>query len=309
GFFYFLERGEGVEAVAAGAQLSRRLGTAQQEERHQRLAGAVETPTADHALLPLLRARPFAAPGQDVLAQPLQGVDHLALGELHDRLAVRLLVAAGEDGVDRQRAGFGGRLLLFEQDAQDADLDRVELAGDAGRGHVLILYGPCNLLLSGHSVTERRRPLMENAVAAPAVLTALSDEEVVARIRTGEGALFEILMRRYNQRLFRVALGILGNAGEAEDVMQDAYVRAYTHLDQFAGHARFATWLTRIAVYEALARARRRRRVVEIDAMPDFEREILLGTDEKGPEQRAIDRDLVTVLEDAIRHLPETYRP
>ncbi len=150
---------------------------------------------------------------------------------------------------------------------------------------------------------------MENAVAAPAVLTALSDEEVVTRVRTGEGALFEILMRRYNQRLFRVALGILGNAGEAEDVMQDAYVRAYTHLDQFAGHARFATWLTRIAVYEALARARRRRRVVEIDAMPDFERDTLLGTDDKGPEQRAIDRNLVTVLEAAIRRLPETYRP
>jgi len=150
---------------------------------------------------------------------------------------------------------------------------------------------------------------MENAVAAPAVLTALSDEEVVARIRTGEGALFEILMRRYNQRLFRVALGILGNAGEAEDVMQDAYVRAYTHLDQFAGHARFATWLTRIAVYEALARARRRRRMVEIDAMSDFQRETLLGTEAGGPEQRAIDRELVTVLEAAIRQLPETYRP
>ena len=150
---------------------------------------------------------------------------------------------------------------------------------------------------------------MENAVAAPAVLTTLSDEEVVARIRAGEGALFEILMRRYNQRLFRVALGILGDAGEAEDVMQDAYVRAYTHLDQFAGHARFATWLTRIAVYEALARRRRRRRVVEIDAMPDFQRETLLGTDDKGPEQRVIDRDLVAVLETAIRHLPETYRP
>lgn len=91
--------------------------------------------------------------------------------------------------------------------------------------------------------------------------------------------------------------------------MQDAYVRAYTHLDQFAGQARFATWLTRIAVYEALARARRRRRVVEIDAMPDFQRDTLLGTDDRGPEQMAIDRDLVTVLEAAIRHLPETYRP
>ena len=69
----------------------------------------------------------------------------------------------------------------------------------------------------------------------------LQDEEVVARVLAGETALFEILMRRYNQRLYRISRVILRNDGEAEDVMQDAYVRAYEHLDQFASKAAFST--------------------------------------------------------------------
>src|SRR3954451_23190291 len=103
-----------------------------------------------------------------------------------------------------------------------------------------------------------------NLAAVAEVAGVLTDEEVEDRVRAGETALFEILMRRYNQRLYRVACGILGDPAEAEDVMQDAYVRAYGHLDQFAGRASFATWLTRIAVHEALARARWRTRFVEI---------------------------------------------
>src|SRR5512135_1722775 len=90
--------------------------------------------------------------------------------------------------------------------------------------------------------------------------TALSDEEVVRRVLAGDGPLFEVLMRRYNQRLYRVARAILRDDAEAEDVMQQAYVEAYSHLGQFEGRAMFATWLTKIAVYEALARVRQRRR-------------------------------------------------
>src|SRR5262250_3271181 len=93
-----------------------------------------------------------------------------------------------------------------------------------------------------------------------AKLEAWSDEEVVSRVLAGESALYEIIMRRYNQRLYRVARSILRDDAEAEDVMQDAYVRAYQHLDQFAGHSAFSTWLTRIAVHEALRRLPGRRR-------------------------------------------------
>src|SRR5690348_17614095 len=91
-----------------------------------------------------------------------------------------------------------------------------------------------------------------------------TDLEVVERVKAGESALYEIIMRRYNQRLYRVARAIVRNDSEAEDVMQDAYVRAYQHLDQFARRAPFATWLTRIAVHEALARVRQHNRFQQI---------------------------------------------
>jgi RNA polymerase sigma-70 factor (ECF subfamily) len=81
-----------------------------------------------------------------------------------------------------------------------------------------------------------------------------------------ETGMFEIIMRRHNQRLYRVARAILRNDGEAEDVMQDADVCAYEHLDQFAGRA-FSTWLTRIAVHEALARQHRGNRYQELEPM------------------------------------------
>src|SRR5215470_10865339 len=135
---------------------------------------------------------------------------------------------------------------------------------------------------------------------------AWTDEEIVERVKDGETALYEILMRRYNQRLYRVTIAILRDPAEAEDVMQDAYVRAYGHLDQFAGRSSFATWLTRIAVHEALARARWRTRFVEIDAMPEPRKDALtsLWATERGPEDRAVAHNLQTVLESAIGALP-----
>src|SRR6478752_6779802 len=95
-----------------------------------------------------------------------------------------------------------------------------------------------------------------------------SDEEIVDRVKAGDTALYEIIMRRYNQRLYRVTRAILHDDAEAEDVMQDAYVRAYQHLDQFAGRAAFSTWLTRIAVHEAFARIRSRNRKQSLDEGP-----------------------------------------
>src|SRR5581483_2330447 len=84
--------------------------------------------------------------------------------------------------------------------------------------------------------------------------------DLVARIRAGEAGLYEILMRRYNQRLFRVIRSVVTSDSEAEDVLQEAWVRAYEHLDQFEGRASFATWVTRIAFHEALARTRNSKR-------------------------------------------------
>jgi RNA polymerase sigma-70 factor, ECF subfamily len=145
----------------------------------------------------------------------------------------------------------------------------------------------------------------------PVSLTAqseLRDEEVVARVLAGETALFEILMRRYNQRLYRVSRAILREDGEAEDVMQDAYVRAYEHLDQFAGKAAFSTWLTRIAIHEALARKRRRGRMDELDALPNGDAMSILKSSAPSPETGTAHAEARQLLEEAIERLPEAYR-
>jgi RNA polymerase sigma-70 factor (ECF subfamily) len=107
-----------------------------------------------------------------------------------------------------------------------------------------------------------------HVVSAP-VLEAwgcLSDEQIVERIAAGQTALFEVLMRRHNERLYRAARAIIRDESEAEDVMQQAYVNAYSHLQQFDGPSQFSTWLTRIAIHEALARARRRGRYTDMDS-------------------------------------------
>jgi RNA polymerase sigma-70 factor (ECF subfamily) len=92
----------------------------------------------------------------------------------------------------------------------------------------------------------------------------LADAELVKEVLAGRTALFELVMRRHNERLYRAARAIVLDEREAEDVVQQAYVNAYTHLGQFDGRAQFSTWLTRIAVHEALARARRRGRYTDL---------------------------------------------
>jgi len=138
----------------------------------------------------------------------------------------------------------------------------------------------------------------------------ISDDEVVRRVRAGETGLFEVVMRRYNQRLYRVARAILRDDAEAEDVTQQAYVNAYRHLDQFAGRAMFSTWLTRIAVHEAFARARRRSRFNEQETVDDWDGDSMdaLTSPEPDPERQAFAGELRALIESAIEALPEHYR-
>jgi RNA polymerase sigma-70 factor, ECF subfamily len=138
---------------------------------------------------------------------------------------------------------------------------------------------------------------------------SLTDEDVVHRIRAGELALYEIIMRRYNQRLYRIARAILHDDAEAEDVMQDAYVRAYQHLDQFAARAPFSTWLTRIAVHEALARLRLRNRNQSLDDIEsDGDLSMKMTSPSLDPEQSASGAQLREFLEEAVLSLPMAYR-
>ena len=141
----------------------------------------------------------------------------------------------------------------------------------------------------------------ESAIQGQAA--SLSDEEIVARVVSGEAALFEMIMRRYNQRLFRTLRALVPNDSEAEDVLQEAYVHAYHHLAQFEGRAKFSTWLTRIAIHEALARQKRRRRFTSLD---DLERQPVMA--DPTPEERATSTELRGVLQRAIDRMPESLR-
>jgi RNA polymerase sigma-70 factor (ECF subfamily) len=144
----------------------------------------------------------------------------------------------------------------------------------------------------------------------------LTDDEVVTRVLGGETSLFEILMRRYNRRLYRVARAILRDDDEAEDVMQHAYVAAYTHLKQFGSRALFSTWLTRIAVHEALARLKRRGREVAGNGDSEAPRPQRGQADGDGrvrpagsdPEQQLLQQETRSLLESAIGALPVAYR-
>jgi RNA polymerase sigma-70 factor (ECF subfamily) len=137
-----------------------------------------------------------------------------------------------------------------------------------------------------------------------------TDEHIVERVLGGEIALYELLMRRHNQRLYRVARAILRDDAEAEDVMQDAYVRAYQNLAGFEGRAKFVTWLTRIAVHEAIARSRKRFRFQSLDDSdsPNGDSMNSATSSRPSPEQETYDRELSRVIEKAVLMLPDEYR-
>ncbi len=168
-----------------------------------------------------------------------------------------------------------------------------------------------------------RRP--EGPSPAVAASASISDAEIVARVVAGEIELFEVLMRRHNQRLFRTARAIVRDDAEAEDVMQEAYARAFSQLAQFEGRAQWSTWVTRIAVNEALGRVRRTGRFVSADVEGVEEARLSRKTTDRnddawreangaaapfptGPEDHAAARELGGFLERALDDLPDIYR-
>ena len=130
------------------------------------------------------------------------------------------------------------------------------------------------------------------------------DDELVARVRAGDSSQFAVLIRRYNQRLYRIARAITGSESEAEDVTQQAFLSAFQHLGQFAGKAQFASWLTRIAVNEAFARSKKQRRYVEladVETAPT-------SSATHSPEVDAIRAEARGILEAALDELAQHHR-
>ncbi len=134
---------------------------------------------------------------------------------------------------------------------------------------------------------------------------SLDDADVVRRVLASDTALFEVLVRRHDQRVYRTMRSILRNEGEVEDAMQQAWLQAYLHLREFAGTAAFSTWLVRIAANEALQRLRRRS---PLSAVPTDGEEDAVDSRADDPEERASSREAARLVERAVDRLPAHYR-
>ena len=142
----------------------------------------------------------------------------------------------------------------------------------------------------------------------------LSDSEVIHRVLAGEKPLFELLMRRYNQRLYRTGIAVLGQPAPAEEAMQSAWVKAYEQLARFGERASFPTWLTRIMLNECLMDLRRQQRFTSPDTAAPHH-----GYDPESapaeppanaptPLQALLNEELRGALETAVHDLPAGYR-
>ncbi len=139
------------------------------------------------------------------------------------------------------------------------------------------------------------------------------ESALVAQAKAGDAAAFSELVRHYDRRVFRMAKQITQNDDDAEDVLQEAFLKAYTHLDDFQGNSKFYTWIVRIAVNEALMKLRKRRsdRTVPLDEPIDtgedeVAREIAVWED--NPEETYSREELAELLDEAVQSLKPAYR-
>jgi RNA polymerase sigma-70 factor (ECF subfamily) len=166
-------------------------------------------------------------------------------------------------------------------------------------------------MASNHIIGESEA-IMRQAQLPQIPPSGASDADLVRRARAREEAAVRAIMQTNNRRLYRLARGILRNDGEAEDVVQETYVRAFTHLDQFHGDSSLSTWLSRIAINEALGRLRRQRPGVEWTSLPQgtIEAQIIQFplASAVDPEKSMAQREIQHVVEHAIDELPDTFR-
>lgn len=138
---------------------------------------------------------------------------------------------------------------------------------------------------------------------------SIADTELIGRILGGEKNLYGIIVRRYNQRLYKVGMSIIKDDAEVEDVMQVTYIKAYENLGKFAFKSAFSTWLTRILINESLLRLKKRKKSIHIsEETMDNEVNQRSNIETQTPFMKILNVELKTILEKAILDLPEKYR-
>jgi len=137
----------------------------------------------------------------------------------------------------------------------------------------------------------------------------ISDYEIIAKVLGGEKDLYALLIRKYNQRLYRVGMSIINDDAEVEDVMQVAYIKAYENLRKFEFKSDFSTWITRILINESLLRLKKRKQLLNInDDMISNQIYQQHPVDVQTPLMNVVNSELKVILEKAIQQLPEKYR-
>ncbi len=130
-----------------------------------------------------------------------------------------------------------------------------------------------------------------------------SDEEIIRRVLAGEKHLYEKIMRKYNQRLYRIGISIVIDSEETQEIVQASYIKAYEHLSDFKFKSDFSTWLIRILINESYLHLHQRQRIGQIK-----ERELKSATGNESPLQKLINKEVTDILEKALAQLPEKYR-
>ncbi|MGZ3920887.1 MAG: RNA polymerase sigma factor, partial [Bacteroidia bacterium] len=135
----------------------------------------------------------------------------------------------------------------------------------------------------------------------------LKDNVIIEEILSGNKEKYALIMRKYNQRLYRICKGYLKDEAEIEDVMQETYIKAFQNLVKFENRSKFSSWLTRILINECLQRLRKMKRETLLDNSEEQMKTMNL-TDKKSPETESLNKELKGLLEINIAQLPEKYR-
>jgi len=143
--------------------------------------------------------------------------------------------------------------------------------------------------------------------------SGFDEQELVTRAQAGDNSAFTALVQRYQNRIYRLAKNITQNKEDAEDVLQEAFLKAYSHLDTFQRNAKFYTWIVRIAVNEALMKLRKRKtdRTVPLDEPVDTGEETVnreIAVWEDNPEQRYSRDEMQQILDEAVQDLKPDFR-
>lgn len=150
---------------------------------------------------------------------------------------------------------------------------------------------------------------MESFQLTETAETSLADEELISRILEGEIGLYEHIMRKYNQRMYRVCMSIIHDDAEVEDLMQNAYIKAYENLHRFEGKSKFGTWLLRILINESLLWLQKNKRKIHYQqtVLADNKTDAF-NTKTNNPAHQVMNNELKKILEEAIGQLPPKYR-